>query len=158
MTDCAGVLQGRPVSIEVTNGTGATSPFTPRTGQRFILTVDDVVHGDFTEQGFGETAVLLDCEPDPSNYSVTEVQVFDNAQHLIATLVPPTGGNPGPAFNDKPFVTKGAHLITGADYYGPHDCHAGGPTISKIIDWKWNGNAFTPTVGPSLPGPGQPCD
>jgi len=59
------------------------------------------VSGDLTGDGQPETVVMLGCTPQPSNFSVFEVQVFTASHTLLAelpspaTLKPPTPAAPG---------------------------------------------------------------
>jgi len=156
-TDCAGIATkpyggtgGRAFTVTVRNGLGSyvTGSPTSQGYSHYDVQVFNVAQGDLLGGSSGQAAVLLYCSPQPSNYYVTEVQVFAVGQHRVGiplTLpdLVPNGLYNLPFFDGHPFTISGGQLITGAAYYGPNDCHACGPSINDVLTWQWNGHDFT---------------
>jgi hypothetical protein len=96
--------------------------------------------------------VLLHCSPEPSNVTIEEVQAF-SAGELLG-IVPrvrdagPCAAVPGecpldPIFEpDRLFEISGGRLEAGLAFYGPQDGHAGGPSVHKLLRWRWDRNRF----------------
>jgi hypothetical protein len=133
----------QPFTVNVQNGKG-TSPGSP---QHYYVQVEAVKHGDLTGDGRPETAVLLYCTLQPSNFYVEDVQIFGPASNLLAEL--PHGGTftpPGsplpPQYIPSELSISAGQLIAGMKFYAPTDSHASGPSVHRTLTWRWNGNQF----------------
>jgi hypothetical protein len=146
--DCGGVAP-HPFTVTVNNGQGEYGP-DPATNQTYDIQVLDVAHGDLLADGSIQTAVLLYCTPQPSNYFKTEIQVFTTGQERLGAALDPPDLVPNglyfPWFDDKPFNIGSGALVTGAAYYGPQDCHGCGPSIQYLLNWTWDGSRFVPSA------------
>lgn len=155
-TSCGGIAT-QPFSVTVHNGQGqyqtTGSPY-----QDYNVAVTGVAHGYLLGDGTPQTAVLLSCSPQPSNYSVTEIQVFTPERQELGTPLRPPNLVPNglynlPFFDDQPFTIGDGLLNSGAAYYGPEDCHACGPSIQYQLSWQWTGRNFTLKKATKLSGP-----
>jgi pimeloyl-ACP methyl ester carboxylesterase len=155
-TSCGGIAT-QPFSVTVHNGQGqyqtTGSPY-----QDYNVAVTSVAHGYLLGDGTPQIAVLLSCSPQPSNYSVTEIQVFTPERQELGTPLRPPNLVPNglynlPFFDDQPFTIGDGLLNSGAAYYGPEDCHACGPSIQYQLSWQWTGRNFTLKKATKLSGP-----
>jgi pimeloyl-ACP methyl ester carboxylesterase len=158
---CGGAAS-HPFTLTLTSGRGVA----PGAGSysSFQVHVEAVTQpGDLTGPGSADTAVLLYCSPQPSNFYNEEVQIFRPDGTLLAEL-PRAATLPGtPLYDSSRFSIKGGQLVTGMKFYGPGDSHASGPSIYKVVTWSWNGSQFThspislpqaaacPKAGPGVP-------
>lgn len=75
-----------PIKVHVRNGHGDGPPDSDYYNG-YIVRVEAVTRPqDLTGNGKPETAVLLYCSPQPSNWFVQEVQVFTEGSKLLAKL------------------------------------------------------------------------
>lgn len=145
--DCAGIGD-RPFGVDVRNGVGAGPPDSQNSDGLDVRVVD-AVPGELTGDGTRQEAVLLSCAPrnvSPNFYTV-EVQVFRAGPGKLATLRPPVGATPSdfgiePRLNGQPFAVADGHLLTGTDYWVGRDARCC-PSVTKTIQWTWNGSGFT---------------
>jgi hypothetical protein len=139
-TDCDRALD-QPLTVTLQAGT-ATSTASGGFDQ-VTVTADAVVSGDLTGDGRPETAVLLGCVPQPSNYTTQEIQVFsDDGGRLGNPLRSSdlTAGAILPPQLDTTSLTIGdGTMHVAAKTYVDGDSHASGPSASSVITWRWNG-------------------
>jgi pimeloyl-ACP methyl ester carboxylesterase len=163
---CGGAA-AQPFTISLKDGVGvAPGPGTSSGSyNEFEVHVEAVTQpGSLTGLGNDETAVLLYCSPQPSNYYNEEVQVFRSDGTMLAEL-PLARTLPGtPLYDSAQFSIENGQLVTGMNFYGPGDSHASGPSIHKIVTWRWNGQQFvhSPISIPQAPAcpkaaPGVPA-
>jgi hypothetical protein len=142
--DCAGIAP-KPFRVQVTDGQGVAQG----SGDidRFEIAIQAVATGDLTRDGQPEAAVLVYCSPQPSNYYRQEVQVFTAGPQLLAKLPElqplPDGLSLLPIYDAGEFSIKQSKLVTGAGYYAATDSHASGPSVHRVLMWRWNGRGFT---------------
>jgi TIR domain len=159
-TDCDG--SAGSMTVTVRNGTGAAS----RAGRTYNLNVVTVTGGELAGDRDPETAVLLSChpEPSPSNFFVTEIQVFRTGPERMAVLSPPDTAAPlGPAYFDDALTIQNGRLYTRVHDYDSSqgNFHPAGPSAYQDISWQWNGQRFvsrvdaTSTPPPATPSPRQ---
>ncbi len=152
----------RNASYTMTCGGAAAHPFTvtlkdgkavaPASGNgpysRFDVHLEAVTQpGNLTGPGSGETAVLLYCSPQPSNFYNEEVQIFRSNGTLLAELPQATTFKPAnsplpPLYDSSQFSIRAGQLVTGMNFYAPTDSHAGGPSIHEVVTWHWDGQQF----------------
>ncbi|MFI6359951.1 hypothetical protein ACIBJF_47035 [Streptomyces sp. NPDC050743] len=143
------------------NGNGNGKGEAPDTGisdyDSFHVAVEALATGDLTGDGTDESAVLLSCTPQPSNFRVEEVQVFGSGGKAVSVLpqVPAEPRQPlPPEYDPSHFSIRGGALVTGMTYYAPTDSHASGPSIHRTLTWHWNGHTFTHSALPLGDGDG----
>jgi hypothetical protein len=144
-TTCADLSRG-PFTVNLKNGKGEAPGIGTSDYDSFQVAVEALATGDLTGDGRDETAVLLACTPQPSNFYVEEVQVFGPDGKAVGTLpqVPAESKQPlPPQYDPGQFSIRDGALATGMKFYAPTDSHAGGPTIHRTLIWHWNGHAFT---------------
>jgi hypothetical protein len=145
MMSCGG-LAPQPFTVNVQGGK-ATAPGSSGGYSTYEVHVEAVTQpGALTSDGSPQTAVLLYCSPQPSNFFVEEVQVFKSDGGLLGEL-PPTGTlSPGsslpPQYDSSQFSISTGQLITGMKFYAPTDSHASGPSIHQVLKWSWDGHQF----------------
>jgi hypothetical protein len=145
-TDCAG-MSDRPFSIRVRNGSGEFH--SPGGYSYYRVIVQATATGDLTGDGRPETAVLLWCTPQPSNFFVQEVHVYTEGTRLLAKLPPldplPTGLDLGPQYDEHEFAIPAPNgtLVTGVNYYSETESHASGPHVHHSLTWRWQDGRFT---------------
>src|ERR1019366_2679361 len=145
MMSCGG-LAPQPFTVNVQGGK-ATAPGSSGGYSTYQVHVEAVTQpGALTSDGSPQTAVLLYCSPQPSNFFVEEVQVFKSDGGLLGEL-PPTGTlSPGsslpPQYDSSQFSISTGQLITGMKFYAPTDSHASGPSIHQVLKWSWDGHQF----------------
>jgi murein DD-endopeptidase MepM/ murein hydrolase activator NlpD len=104
------------------------------------------VTGDLDGDGSPETAVLLRCSPQPSNFTVQEVLVLHPDGNLLGKLPGGDSLKAGailpPQYVPKEFSVRDGNLHAGMLAYGPDDTHASGPTKDQTFVWHWNGSMF----------------
>jgi hypothetical protein len=146
--NCAGVAP-KPFKVQVRNGKGHGSPDS-RYDMGYFIDVEAVAVGDLTGDDLPEAAVLLSCSPQPSNFFVQEVQIFTTGPRLLAKLPNldplPTGISLPPVFGSREFSIRDDKLVTGVWYYSANDSHVSGPSIHRVLTWRWDGRRFTPTT------------
>jgi hypothetical protein len=166
-TMTCGRAAAHPFTIRLKGGEGvAPGPGLLAGGYtKFEIHVEAVTKpGDLTGPGSADTAVLLYCTPQPSNFYNEEVQIFRPDGSLLAEL-PLAISLPGtPLYDSSQFSIKAGQLITGMKFYGPGDSHASGPSIHQTVAWHWDGHQFvhSPISLPQAPacpqaGPGIPA-
>jgi WD40 repeat protein len=133
--------QGPDLSFAVHNGTGtALEPSDASFAYQFQVTA--VTSGDLNGDGRPEVAIELICIPPNTNFSVWEIQVFtDGPVRLTRLIIPPLPDALYQADNpaDGEFGIDSGKLRVGVMYYGPNDCHACGPSIHRMLYFRWNG-------------------
>ena len=145
MMSCGG-LAPQPFTVNVQSGK-ATAPGSSGGYSTYEVHVEAVTQpGALTRDGSPQTAVLLYCSPQPSNFFVEEVQVFKSDGGILGEL-PPTGTlSPGsslsPQYDSSQFSISAGQLITGMKFYAPTDSHASGPSIHQVLKWSWDGHQF----------------
>jgi hypothetical protein len=145
-TNCANESSTR-LTTKVRNGMG-TTPDPKNAGWEYQFSVVTVATGDLTNDGRPEVAVLLRCVPPSTNFFVWEVQVFTDGPAPLTTLVVPHLPDalyPGVDYVEKEFTIKSELLEIGVMYYGPNDCHACGPSIHRLLHYRWNGRQLMKT-------------
>ncbi|MEA2275327.1 MAG: hypothetical protein QOC78_287 [Solirubrobacteraceae bacterium] len=149
-TDCHGIAPA-PFTVRFSNGfarAGADSRY-----QHYLLRVQAVVHGDLTGDGAPETAVLLSCSGQPSNFSVQEVQVFTNGTRRFAKLpdLPrqPDAALP-PVFDPGLTIRDDHTLVAPMLFYTAGDTHASGPSQHRTVTFRWDGSKFVADGYPSV--------
>jgi pimeloyl-ACP methyl ester carboxylesterase len=140
--NCGGAAMP-PITIRLKNGKAVAAGPGGASYSSYQIHVEAVTKpGDLTVPGNAETAVLLYCSPQPSNYYNEEVQIFQADGSLLAEL-PRSITLPGtPLYDSSKFYINDGQLVTGMKFYGPGDSHASGPSISKIVTWHWDGRQF----------------
>ncbi|MHA6793900.1 hypothetical protein ACVGVM_10390 [Pseudonocardia bannensis] len=113
----------------------------------FDIAYENSASGDMTGDGRAETAVLLSCSPQESNFSVQEVPVFSADGDLLGELPSPKSlQGPDavlpPVYVPSELSIRGGELSAGMNFYGPGDSHASGPSIHRTVVWRWNGSSF----------------
>jgi hypothetical protein len=65
---------------------------------------------------------------------------------ILATLPSldplPTGIDLPPAYESREFAIRDRQLVTAVRYYSGTDSHASGPSIRRVLTWRWHGNRF----------------
>ena len=136
-TDCDGAAEP-PLTVTLTAGAGGV---TGANGYRYGVAIQKVVTGDLTGDGWLETAVLIRCDPQPSNYYTQEIQVFTADARVLGPPLRPEDLR-GTAIL-SPLLDAGSLLISqgalqvGAGFYVEGDSHASGPSRSSVIVWRW---------------------
>lgn len=159
-TDCAGVAD-QPFTVALHDGRGVYQPDGPG-GRSYDVAVAGIAHGYLEGDATPQTAVLLTCSPQPSNYSVTEIQVLRTDKQRVGDPLRPPGLVKNalysmPFFEDNKLAIAHGLLSSAAAYYGPNDCHACGPSIHYKLSWRWNGHAFALTKATRLSGTSSPA-
>src|ERR1019366_5733565 len=118
----------------------ATAPVNSGGYSRYEVGVEAVTRpGDLSSDGSPQTAVVLYCSPQPSNFFVEEVQVFKSDGTLLGELPPTNTLSPGsalpPQYDSSQFSISGGQLITAMKFYAPTDSHASGPSIHQVLKW-----------------------
>jgi pimeloyl-ACP methyl ester carboxylesterase len=163
-TMTCGGLAPQPFTISMQNGK-ATAPVNSGGYSRYEVGVEAVTRpGDLSSDGSPQTAVVLYCSPQPSNFFVEEVQVFKSDGTLLGELPPTNTLSPGsalpPQYDSSQFSISGGQLITGMKFYAPTDSHASGPSIHQVVKWTWDGHKFTHdpfTLPQARPSPSCPA-
>ncbi|MGW2938924.1 hypothetical protein ACWDA7_45930 [Streptomyces sp. NPDC001156] len=144
-TTCAG-RSHRPLTVNLKDGKGEASGTGISDYDSFQVAVEALATGDLTGDGSDETAVLLACTPQPSNFFVEEVQVFGPGGKAVGILpqVPADPEQPlPPEYDPSHFSIRSGALVTRMEYYAPTDSHASGPSMHRTLTWHWNGHTFT---------------
>lgn len=157
---CAGIAP-QPFTVNLQNGKGSAIG----TGgySSFEIHVEAVTQaGDLTGASSAVTAVLLYCTPQPSNFYVEEVQVFKADGSLLAELPPASTLKPSysplpPLYDSSQFSINAGQLVTGMNFYASTDSHAGGPSIHRVVMWRWNGRQFVHSPLNLPPAPASSC-
>jgi hypothetical protein len=104
------------------------------------------VTGDLDGDGSPETVVLLQCSPQPSNFTVQEVLVLHSDGTLLGKLPRGDALKAGailpPQYVPNELSVRDGDLHAGMLAYGPRDSHASGPTRHQTFVWHWNGSIF----------------
>ena len=139
---CGGAA-AQPFIIRLKNGKGVAAGPGGTSYSSYEVHVEAVTKpGALTGPGSAETAVLLYCSPQPSNYYNEEVQIFRPDGSLLAELPRATTLPGTPIYDSSKFYINGGQIVTGMKFYGPGDSHASGPSIYKTVTWHWDGNQF----------------
>ncbi|TKJ31388.1 hypothetical protein [Blastococcus sp. CCUG 61487] len=115
----------------------------------YEVTVVSTAHGDVDGERGAETAVLLECSPQPSNGILQEVVVLSSSGRALGTLpssstlqgdalLPPLYDPDGLAMDDGEIV---ARMLA----YGPQDSRADGPSIPFTVRWRLHDGRFVRT-------------
>lgn len=137
--------------VHLTNGNGAVTGSAAGSTDydQFTVAYLQDVSGDLTGDGQPETVVMLGCTPQPSNFSVFEVQVFTASHTLLAelpspaTLKPPNAPLPPEYDAHMPMTIQGGILSCRMLFYTATDTHASGPSQPQTVQWRWNGQQFS---------------
>lgn len=153
--NCAGAADSS-FTVDVRDGTGTAIGPTGGAYSSYDVRVEATATGDLTGDGDPETAVLLYCSPQPSNYYLQEVQVFGSNSQLLGGLTPVGELAPGlePQYDPSGFSVQGGRLVTRMNFYGPSDNHVPGPTIPRTLSWRWEEQRFVsspPTISVTVP-------
>lgn len=127
---------------------GAATVLNPEDANRsFSVKYESEAHGDVTGDGQYDTVVLLFCSPQPSNYYLEEVQVFDSYNKLLGELPSPnsidSSGVLPPQYVPSELTISDGNISAGMMFYGPNDSHASGPSEHRTVVWHWDGQSFT---------------
>ena len=102
--------------------------------------------GDLDGDGAPDTAVLLDCSPQPSNGIVQEVQVFSSTGARLGSLPSPrtlhSGVQPPPEYDPSGLAIRDGEIVAAMMAYGPDDYHASGPSVPLTVRWRLDGQEF----------------
>jgi hypothetical protein len=145
-TTCGGAAP-HPFTVTMQNGKGTAPGGNKDPYQHYDVQVEAVQRGDLIGGGGTDTAVLLYCAPEPSNFFLQDVQIFGPGNNLVAelphvgTLKPPGSPLP-PVYVPAELSISGGRLIAGMEFYATTDSHAGGPSLHRTLTWKWNGSQF----------------
>jgi hypothetical protein len=141
---CDGAF-GEPVTANVQQGSATGSAGAARS---WTIAVDPLATGDLTGDGRPETAVLVSCTPQPSNYSVEELLVIDERGNTLATLPADSSLTNPEAFRAETAAITEEGLTIDADRLAPDQCRAcGDPELHLTYRWQWTGSEFA--GGPS---------
>lgn len=138
---CGGIVPGGMKARLVGGSASVPRPPGGPTGyDHFDVSYEAQATGDVTGDHAPETAVLLYCSPQPSNFVVEEVQIFSFDNKVMAEL--PSGALQGdsilpPQYVPSELKIKGGVLTTGMMFYRPTDSHASGPSLHRTITWRW---------------------
>lgn len=144
---CDGILskgfQARLQNGEATvSGKEAGSP----EYDHFEITYQASASGVVTGDTAAETAVLLLCSPQPSNFAVQEVLVLQSDSQLRGRLPAGDSLRDGavlpPKFIPSELTIVNGNISAGMLRYGPGDTHASGPTNHVTMVFHWSGSAF----------------
>ncbi len=125
--------------MTVRNGKGKYVVSTQPYKSYLELRVVGIAEGSLGGPG-QQTAVLLLCLPYPTNFFVTEIQLFAPSGQLLAPALRAPSLIPNsypPYFDGHPFTIGNGELVTGAGYYT--SCHACG-IVQYLLTWKWTGS------------------
>ena len=145
---CGGL--SHPFTVQLHDGK-ATVPGDSGAYTRYDVSVEAITKpGDLTGDNKPETAVLLACSPQPSNFFVEDVQVFKPDGGLLAELphaesLTPSNSPLPPQYDGSQLSISGRQLVAGMKFYAPTDSHARGPSISRTLTWHWDGHQFVTT-------------
>jgi murein DD-endopeptidase MepM/ murein hydrolase activator NlpD len=113
---------------------------------QFEVQYQSSADGDVDGDGSQETAVLLRCSPQPSNFTVQEVLVLHADGSLMGKLPDGASLKAGailpPQYVPNELAVKGGNVTTGMLAYAQDDNHASGPSNHLMFAWHWNGSAF----------------
>lgn len=146
---CGGIVPGR-FEVTLFDGFGAVAGASAGTNEYddLIVGLTTTATGNLTGDGASETAVLLACSPQPSNFFVEELQVFTADNTPLGELPHSDSldsqGILPPKYVPEEVTIRDGLLATGMNFYGPGDTHASGPTDHRTLVWRWNGKAFEP--------------
>lgn len=146
--NCGGL--SHPFTVQLHDGK-ATVPGDSGAYTRYDVSVEAITKpGDLTADNKPETAVLLACSPEPSNFFVEDVQVFKPDGGLLAELphaesLTPSNSPLPPQYDGSQLSISGRQLVAGMKFYAPTDSHASGPSISRTLTWHWDGHQFVTT-------------
>jgi hypothetical protein len=146
ISTCGGAAP-HPFTVTVQNGKSTASGGPQDPQQHYDMQIEAVQRGDLTGGGKSDTAVLIYCAPQPSNFYLEDVQVFGPDGNLLAELphvgtLTPSGSPLPPQYVPSELSIRGGQLIAGMKFYAPTDSHAGGPSLHGTLTWKWNGHQF----------------
>jgi pimeloyl-ACP methyl ester carboxylesterase len=157
---CGGLVSNR-LTATLTGGSATVSGADADAAgyDQIALSLETAVSGDLTGDGVPETAALLTCVPEPSNFFVQDVQVFGADGSLLSELpsaetLDPEGILPPEYVPEELTIAKGI-LSAGMRLYGPGDSHATGPSERQTFEWQWNGNSFDRVSGGQSRSTGQ---
>ncbi len=146
---CDNIVQ-TPVNATFSGGTATTQG--PGIGpyNQWDLSIAQVAHGNLPTLG-DVTAVLFNCSPQPSNFSVRELRIYHTADGSEIGPIPPLPANGGalPAvYNAGSITIANGHVSADVMFYGPGDSHASGPSVPGHLSWSWNGQEFVTDASP----------
>lgn len=114
--------------------------------ESYDVTVTATARGDVDGDGAPDAAVLLECSPRPSNFSVQEVQLFSSSGRALGGLPSPRtlqGDAPLPPVYDAAGLSvQHGEIVAAMTAYGPEDSHATGPSVPLTVRWRFDGQRF----------------
>jgi hypothetical protein len=138
-TGCGGMTSGSIVTVPMRGGKGSATVIpSGEPAQRLEIAVETVQSGRLTGLGTA-TAVILACRWAGGSGSQQELQLFGpddkllQADHLPDLTLA--------AFDTTALAFEGGSLLTGAGYWAKDECSACGPSIYKVLRWKWDAAA-----------------
>ena len=112
----------------------------------YDVRVTGTATGDVDGDGAPDTAVLLDCSPQPSNGIVQEVQVLSSTGRLLGTLPSPRTMPENtllpPVYDPAGLSVQDGVIVAAMHAYGPEDFHASGPSVPVTVRWRLDGGEF----------------
>ncbi|MET7398125.1 hypothetical protein ABZS66_32010 [Dactylosporangium sp. NPDC005572] len=138
-TTCGGLTR---TAFDVTVRTGHGEAVGPD-GRPYRFTVGATAAGDLTGDGRPETVVVLVCAPADANFGGWDLQVVGGDGAALAGIVVdplPEALYPAVDWAHGELAIRDRRLSLGVLYYGPDDCHACGPSIHRVLEWRWDGS------------------
>ncbi|WP_138757465.1 hypothetical protein [Modestobacter altitudinis] len=121
---------------------GSRPPYYDHYDVRVTATASGDVDGD----GAPDSAVVLDCSPQPSNGIVQEVQVLSSTGRLLGTLpsprTMPENVQLPPVYDRAGLSVQDGEVVAAMTAYGPEDFHASGPSVPLTVRWRFDGQGF----------------
>ena len=112
----------------------------------YDVRVTATASGDVDGDGAPDTAVLLDCSPQPSNGVLQEVHVFSSTGLRLGDLPSPDtlmGDAPlPPVYDPGGLSVEDGEIVAAMTAYGPNDFHASGPSVPLTVRWRFDGRGF----------------
>lgn len=109
--------------------------------ERYEVRVVGTASGDVDGAGGADTAVLLECSPQPSNGIVQEVLLFSSSGRPLGALPSPRtvqGQAPLPPVHDPAGLSvEDGVIVARMQAYAPTDSHADGPSVPVTVRWKY---------------------
>jgi hypothetical protein len=119
---------------------GTRPPFYEHYEVRVVATAEGDVDGD----DGGDTAVLLECSPQPSNGILQEVLVHAGTGRPLGALPSPRtlqGSAPLPPVYERISVEDG-EIVADMSAYAATDFHASGPSQPFTVRWRLGPEGF----------------
>ena len=119
---------------------GSRPPFYEHYEVRVVATAE----GDVDGEDGGDTAVLLECSPQPSNGILQEVVVRAGTGRPLGALPSPRtlqGSAPLPPRYDSLSIEDG-EIVAAMSAYAASDSHASGPSQPFTVRWRLGPQGF----------------